>query len=71
MSPVDGTVLIFGEINGNKVEQIKGLTYELESLIGDCSLHYSIKQKNIEKGNHVFPGHTGITIVSTLQLRGV
>ncbi|KAK4685123.1 phosphatidylserine decarboxylase, partial [Tremellales sp. Uapishka_1] len=34
VSPADGRVLHFGEIVGEKVEQVKGLTYSLEALLG-------------------------------------
>lgn len=34
VSPCDGTVLHLGRIEGNQVEQVKGLTYSLESLLG-------------------------------------
>jgi len=50
VSPVDGKVLVFGEIEGYKVDHIKGLSYELESLIGDTSLHLAVKAKNVAEG---------------------
>ncbi|WFD41799.1 phosphatidylserine decarboxylase [Malassezia psittaci] len=34
ISPCDGTVLHLGRINGGQVEQVKGLTYSLDSLLG-------------------------------------
>ena len=34
VSPCDGTVLHLGRIEGNRVEQVKGLTYSLDSLLG-------------------------------------
>lgn len=34
VSPADGTVLHFGEIEGRRVEQVKGLTYSLDALLG-------------------------------------
>lgn len=35
VSPADGTVLHFGEIaEGGKVEQVKGITYDLSALLG-------------------------------------
>jgi phosphatidylserine decarboxylase len=34
VSPADGTVLHFGEINGERVEQVKGMTYSLNALLG-------------------------------------
>lgn len=50
VSPVDGRVLIFGEIKDAQVEQIKGLTYELESLLGDTKLHLKVQDKNEAQG---------------------
>ena len=34
MSPADGTVLHFGEIEGRRVEHVKGLSYSLDALLG-------------------------------------
>lgn len=34
LSPADGTVLHLGRIEGDRVEQVKGLTYSLDSLLG-------------------------------------
>ncbi|KAI3625425.1 hypothetical protein CBS9595_000786 [Malassezia furfur] len=34
VSPCDGTVLHLGEIEGDRVEQVKGITYSLDSLLG-------------------------------------
>jgi phosphatidylserine decarboxylase len=34
VSPADGTVLHFGEISGERVEQVKGMTYSLNALLG-------------------------------------
>ncbi|CED83932.1 Phosphatidylserine decarboxylase [Phaffia rhodozyma] len=34
VSPADGRLLHFGAINGAKVEQVKGLTYSLDALLG-------------------------------------
>jgi phosphatidylserine decarboxylase len=34
MSPADGTVLHFGAVQGARVEQVKGLTYSLDALLG-------------------------------------
>lgn len=34
MSPADGRVLHFGEITGQRVEQVKGITYSLDALLG-------------------------------------
>ena len=37
MSPADGKVLAFGTIEQGEVEQIKGMTYSLEALLGSSS----------------------------------
>ncbi|OCF44052.1 phosphatidylserine decarboxylase [Kwoniella heveanensis CBS 569] len=40
VSPADGRVLHFGEIVGERVEQVKGITYSLQALLGSQeSLH--------------------------------
>ncbi|WWD02298.1 phosphatidylserine decarboxylase [Kwoniella europaea PYCC6329] len=57
VSPADGRVLHFGEIVGSRVEQVKGITYSLEALLGsDSSLHgeaKSIPRKDKEGGEVV------------------
>ncbi|SJX62471.1 related to PSD1-phosphatidylserine decarboxylase 1 [Sporisorium reilianum f. sp. reilianum] len=37
VSPADGKVLHFGEIAGRRVEQVKGITYSLDALLGVTS----------------------------------
>ncbi|PWY97487.1 phosphatidylserine decarboxylase [Testicularia cyperi] len=37
VSPADGKVLHFGEIMGRRVEQVKGITYSLDALLGVTS----------------------------------
>ena len=34
LSPADGRVLQFGQIEGNAIEQVKGMTYTLDALLG-------------------------------------
>ncbi|GLB36788.1 putative catalyzes the formation of phosphatidylethanolamine (PtdEtn) from phosphatidylserine (PtdSer) [Lyophyllum shimeji] len=34
VSPADGTVLHFGTVQGTRVEQVKGITYSLDALLG-------------------------------------
>ncbi|ORX53436.1 phosphatidylserine decarboxylase [Piromyces finnis] len=46
VSPVDGRVLQFGEIINNEIEQVKGFTYSVESLLGYNG--NSKKEKTIE-----------------------
>lgn len=47
MSPADGTVLHFGEIEGRRVEQVKGLSYSLDALLGGGEK--SARSKQIEE----------------------
>ncbi|KAI9848808.1 MAG: phosphatidylserine decarboxylase 1 [Thelocarpon superellum] len=37
LSPADGRVLQFGTIEGGKVEQVKGMTYSLDALLGSTA----------------------------------
>jgi len=37
VSPADGTVLHFGTVEGARVEQVKGITYSLDALLGGTS----------------------------------
>ncbi|KAF9513906.1 hypothetical protein BS47DRAFT_1382229 [Hydnum rufescens UP504] len=39
VSPADGTVLHFGKIVNSRVEQVKGLTYSLDALLGGAQSH--------------------------------
>lgn len=50
MSPADGTVLHFGTVNGSRVEQVKGITYSLDALLGveRPGSPYSIVERNSE-----------------------
>ncbi len=34
-SPVDGRVIVFGEIKDDRVEQVKGATYPITSFLGE------------------------------------
>ncbi|PPR03831.1 hypothetical protein CVT26_000829 [Gymnopilus dilepis] len=34
VSPADGTILHFGTVQGSRVEQVKGITYSLDALLG-------------------------------------
>lgn len=34
MSPADGTVLHFGEVQNDLVEQVKGITYSMKTFLG-------------------------------------
>ncbi|KAK0727399.1 phosphatidylserine decarboxylase-domain-containing protein [Lasiosphaeria miniovina] len=54
ISPADGRVLQFGQIEGGDIEQVKGMTYTVEALLGQRSPTPSISsQSRPEKGNPV------------------
>ncbi|KAJ9480201.1 Phosphatidylserine decarboxylase proenzyme 1, mitochondrial [Pseudozyma hubeiensis] len=44
VSPADGKVLHFGEIAGRRVEQVKGITYSLDALLGVSSAPEATEQ---------------------------
>ncbi|WWC90615.1 phosphatidylserine decarboxylase [Kwoniella dendrophila CBS 6074] len=75
VSPADGRVLHFGEIVGSKVEQVKGITYSLEALLGtDSSLHgetTSVHNKGEVVDHHSFANINDIPYsLSTLMGKG-
>ncbi|CAO1613020.1 unnamed protein product [Sympodiomycopsis kandeliae] len=51
VSPADGTVLHFGTIKGRQVEQVKGLTYSLDALLGLSSAPQDIDEAKSEPGS--------------------
>ena len=52
VSPADGKVLHFGTIKGFRVEQVKGITYSLDALLGvEHAIHPST-QTVVEIGDH-------------------
>lgn len=56
VSPADGTVLHFGSIQGRRVEQVKGITYSLDALLGLSSspqgIESSGKPESNRRGEH-------------------
>lgn len=54
LSPADGKVLQFGQIQGGEVEQVKGMTYSLDSLLGKSASRDSSPERQSE--NLKFPG---------------
>lgn len=55
VSPADGKVLHFGEIAGRRVEQVKGITYSLDALLGVTSAPEateSVVGKSEEESQH-------------------
>ena len=65
MSPADGTVLHFGTVQGSRVEQVKGITYSLDALLGieRPDSPFSIVERNPEMSvvdHHEFAVVNGI-----------
>ncbi|KAL6061674.1 phosphatidylserine decarboxylase 1 [Balamuthia mandrillaris] len=56
VSPVDGRVLIFGKVHDDKVEQVKGLNYDLASFLGDTENLRSIQSYSPGSGNPAIDG---------------
>ncbi|KAN0063068.1 phosphatidylserine decarboxylase 1 [Thecaphora frezii] len=53
VSPADGTVLHFGEISGRRVEQVKGITYSLDALLGSTSAPQTTEEVDYaQRGDH-------------------
>ncbi|PWN95245.1 phosphatidylserine decarboxylase, partial [Tilletiopsis washingtonensis] len=51
VSPADGTVLHFGSIQGRRVEQVKGITYSLDALLGVSSDAQSTEKVSLGSGS--------------------
>ncbi|KOS14530.1 psd1-phosphatidylserine decarboxylase 1 [Malassezia pachydermatis] len=75
VSPADGKVLHFGTVEGDRVEQVKGLTYSLDSLLGNNAKAESMQiipreagDENVES-EHAFAEVNGIAY-SVPQLLG-
>lgn len=45
LSPADGRVLQFGKIEGNEIEQVKGMTYTIDALLGKHTPTPSLSDK--------------------------
>jgi len=52
LSPADGRVLQFGLIDSGEVEQVKGMTYSVDALLGTTTPESS---PNISAPTHIFP----------------
>lgn len=48
LSPADGRVLQFGKVEGNDIEQVKGMTYTVDALLGKHTPAPSISSKGSE-----------------------
>ncbi|CAG8483226.1 9479_t:CDS:2 [Acaulospora colombiana] len=71
VSPADGTILTFGLVNGGKVEQVKGMTYSLNSFLGhkgreDIAMESALHVISMNEATHIadekeFANVNGIT----------
>ncbi|KAK5945747.1 phosphatidylserine decarboxylase 1 [Knufia obscura] len=59
LSPADGKVLQFGEISNGEVEQVKGMTYSLDALLGKTAPSRSTSPSRLEQQGD--DAHTGDT----------
>lgn len=59
LSPADGKVLQFGEISNGEVEQVKGMTYSLDALLGKTAPSRSTSPSRLEQQGD--SAHTGDT----------
>ncbi|CAH0552621.1 unnamed protein product [Brassicogethes aeneus] len=59
VSPCDGTVLHFGLIPNDKVEQVKGITYSLKEFLGE---NQSTKPKNADYKTSLLKNYNGTTL---------
>eukprot|EP00002_Diphylleia_rotans_P014072 TRINITY_DN2738_c0_g1_i1.p1 TRINITY_DN2738_c0_g1~~TRINITY_DN2738_c0_g1_i1.p1 ORF type:complete len:362 (+),score=61.64 TRINITY_DN2738_c0_g1_i1:49-1134(+) len=50
ISPVDGRVLHFGEVRGNEIEQVKGITYPMDQFLGEVPKDFA----PIKPGNKLY-----------------
>ncbi|OBT40751.1 hypothetical protein VE00_09284 [Pseudogymnoascus sp. WSF 3629] len=55
LSPADGRVLSFGLIDGGEVEQVKGMTYSLDALLGTS---HPSSAPNLSSPSHLFARET-------------
>ncbi|KAI1184636.1 phosphatidylserine decarboxylase [Nemania serpens] len=52
LSPADGRVLQFGKVEGNDIEQVKGMTYTVDALLGKHTPAPSISSEESESKAH-------------------
>lgn len=51
LSPSDGRILQFGQISGGDIEQVKGMTYTIDALLGQNSPTPSISSRDQDTGD--------------------
>jgi len=66
LSPADGRVLQFGTIDGGEIEQVKGMTYSLDALLGTTTPETS---PNPSHPSNIFKPQDGTTKENTAKQR--
>jgi phosphatidylserine decarboxylase len=61
VSPADGIVLTIGRVRDDHVEQVKGVTYSLDALLG-----YNPATKKIPREGHTYKPRTGNAMYSAV-----
>ncbi|CAJ2508259.1 Uu.00g094450.m01.CDS01 [Anthostomella pinea] len=51
LSPADGRVLQYGKIDGNDIEQVKGMTYTVDALLGKNTPTPSVSDQSVESAS--------------------
>lgn len=51
VSPCDGTVLQFGKVKSESIEQVKGVTYSLQQFLGENTWNKNNKTNNVDYAN--------------------
>ncbi len=59
-SPADGTVIHFGQIKNGEIEQVKGLTYSLEALLGP--LDFQTTQTTVDRPTNTISSTSSIKL---------
>lgn len=49
VSPSDGNVLVYGEVTDGEVEQVKGITYSLQSFLGPLMSNHTLEKSEVTK----------------------
>ncbi|KAJ8984876.1 hypothetical protein NQ317_002716 [Molorchus minor] len=62
VSPCDGTVLHFGTVNTEQVEQVKGVTYSLKDFLGENSWRNNINRHSDFRTSLLHQPHVGNTL---------
>ncbi|XDG02288.1 hypothetical protein ABKA04_001903 [Annulohypoxylon sp. FPYF3050] len=65
LSPSDGRVLQFGKIEGNDIEQVKGMTYTIDALLGKHTPTPSLSGAETDQTRPPTPKHSDEGVVSS------